>query len=205
MYQNSVRTRRMIEEDGENLFGAESPEYRTRRMIGDDGEDLFDTESREYRQFRSHMYSRTKGLKRESPVALVRKLEVGKADFGRKGGASRAQMMDNFMPVHFQRYLDDGRNRFRQYNGCFCRFLAYNGIFNRDGSMFITAGNDQRVLVYDTSSDLNEWKRKQTIQARAVEWTITDMDISPSQRFLAFSSLNPFIHLVRPFPPHTHR
>jgi hypothetical protein len=54
---------------------------------------------------------------------------------------------------------------------------------------------DHRIIFYDTTNT-EEFKKLFQFKAAFAQWTITDYAISPNNRFLAYSSLVPCIHLA---------
>lgn len=76
---------------------------------------------------------------------------------------------------------------------------VYGGHFvGEDGARFVTSCQDKIIRVYQTGlSDCESgWSRTHAIEALGVRWTITDFDVSPDGRRLAYASLNRFVHLV---------
>lgn len=76
-----------------------------------------------------------------------------------------------------------------------------------DGNRFITACQDRYIRVYENTKSDNpkDWKCTHEIYAQGVNWTITDFDVSPDGRWLAYSSINRVVHiadLVRKDEPH---
>ena len=87
---------------------------------------------------------------------------------------------------------------------------AYSGQFSQDGSFFYTCVQDFRVRLYSTLNpgikssvaDMDErmttdtrMKLYKTIRADVGRWTITDATLSPDNRFIAYSSICPIVHL----------
>ena len=46
-------------------------------------------------------------------------------------------------------------------------------------------------------SDLSHWECTNTFTGRGVNWTITDLDLSPDQNYLIYASVGPILNLVR--------
>lgn len=65
------------------------------------------------------------------------------------------------------------------------------GQYSRDGSLFMSAAQDRRVRLYDSVS----WKTKKEIHARNIEWSIIDIDYSPDQRWIIYSSWSDYVHM----------
>jgi len=143
----------------------------------------FDMEA--YKSFESTQRSQSGDLDATLPLRIIRDREVGRADWGSFSGARRAQLMDNFLPVQCKRVV--GRLP--------CR--VYTGNFSGDGDLFVAAGQDGIIRVYDTHihEDI-PWNVQNTIEAQNVQWTITDTDLSPGNRFLVFSSMHESVTVV---------
>lgn len=62
------------------------------------------------------------------------------------------------------------------------------GQFSDDGNFFYACVKDLRVRMYDTSDPYN-WKHYKTADYPMGQWTLTDADLSPDNRWLAYSSL----------------
>ena len=67
-----------------------------------------------------------------------------------------------------------------------------------DGNRFITACQDRFIRVYENtkSDDPKDWICTHEIAAQGVNWTVTDFDVSPDGRWLAYSSINRVVHIV---------
>lgn len=73
---------------------------------------------------------------------------------------------------------------------------AYSGQFSQDGSFFYTCSQDFRVRLYDTS-DPTQWRHYKTVVGSSGRWTITDANLSPDNRFVAYSSITPVVYMAR--------
>ncbi|KAF2460418.1 WD40-repeat-containing domain protein [Lineolata rhizophorae] len=67
---------------------------------------------------------------------------------------------------------------------------CYSGQFSDDGNFFFSCAQDLRVRMYDTSNPY-DWKYYKTADFMGGRWTITDASLSPDNRFLAYSSIQP--------------
>ncbi|KAL2161317.1 hypothetical protein VTH06DRAFT_8538 [Thermothelomyces fergusii] len=76
------------------------------------------------------------------------------------------------------------------------------GQFSDDGNFFYTCVKDFKVRLYDTSSPYN-WKHYKTITYPFGQWTMTDADLSPDNKWLAFSSLQPHVGIAATDPNDT--
>lgn len=73
---------------------------------------------------------------------------------------------------------------------------AYSGQFSQDGSFFYTCSQDFRVRLYDTT-DPTRWKHYKTVVGSTGRWTITDANLSPDNRFVAYSSITPVVYMAK--------
>lgn len=73
---------------------------------------------------------------------------------------------------------------------------AYSGQFSQDGSFFYTCSQDFRVRLYDTT-DPTQWKHYKTVLGGSGRWTITDANLSPDNRFVAYSSITPVVYMAK--------
>jgi WD repeat-containing protein 23 len=76
------------------------------------------------------------------------------------------------------------------------------GQFSDDGNFFYSCVKDFKVRLYDTSSPYN-WKHYKTITYPFGQWTMTDADLSPDNKWLAFSSLQPHVGIAATDPNDT--
>ncbi|XP_062180333.1 LEC14B homolog [Phragmites australis] len=70
---------------------------------------------------------------------------------------------------------------------------AYVSQFSADGSLLIAGFRGSRIRIYDAEKG---WKVRKDISCRSLRWTVSDIALSPDQRFLAYSSLSPIVHIV---------
>ncbi|WFD37512.1 uncharacterized protein MJAP1_000456 [Malassezia japonica] len=105
---------------------------------------------------------------------------------------------------------------------------CYSGQYSEDSSFFYTCTRDMRVHIYDTSQaprrqavtvddssvpyglrsslafespeQITSLNLIQTLEARRGQWTITDVNISPDNQWIVYSSISPYVGLspVRP-------
>ncbi|KAL2023523.1 hypothetical protein VTK56DRAFT_2131 [Thermocarpiscus australiensis] len=76
------------------------------------------------------------------------------------------------------------------------------GQFSDDGNFFYTCVKDFKVRMYDTSSPYN-WKHYKTVTYPFGQWTMTDADLSPDNKWLAFSSLQTHVGIAATDPNDT--
>jgi len=62
------------------------------------------------------------------------------------------------------------------------------GQFSEDGNFFYACVKDFKVRMYDTSNPYN-WKHYKTVTYPFGQWTLTDADLSPDNKWLAYTSL----------------
>lgn len=62
------------------------------------------------------------------------------------------------------------------------------GQFSDDGNFFYACVNDFRVRMYDTSNPYN-WRYYKTVTYPFGQWRLTDADLSPDNKWLAYTSL----------------
>lgn len=65
------------------------------------------------------------------------------------------------------------------------------GQYSRDGSNFMSAAQDSVVRLYDTDG----WKLRKEIHARHIGWSVIDIDYSPDQRWIIYSSWSEYVHI----------
>ena len=70
---------------------------------------------------------------------------------------------------------------------------AYVSQFSSDGSLLVAGFRGSRIRVYDADRG---WKVHKNISCRSMRWTVSDIALSPDQRYLAYSSLSPIVHIV---------
>jgi WD repeat-containing protein 23 len=70
---------------------------------------------------------------------------------------------------------------------------AYVSQFSADGSLLVAGFRGSRIRIYDSEKG---WKVRKDISCRSLRWTVSDIALSPDQRFLAYSSLSPIVHIV---------
>jgi len=71
---------------------------------------------------------------------------------------------------------------------------VFCGTHARDGDIFMTACQDRKLRIYDSSRE--SFNLKQTIEARDVGWSILDVAVSPDGEHLVYSSWSDSLHQV---------
>lgn len=92
----------------------------------------------------------------------------------------RAAACANYVPNKME-------TKAQHHNKLFC------GSYSRDGTVFLSACQDQRLRLYDTT--LGQFKEFRNIVARDVGWSVIDTDYSPDQQYLIYSSWSDYVHL----------
>ena len=54
--------------------------------------------------------------------------------------------------------------------------------------------SQESITVFDTKDPFN-WALRSNIEAEEISWTVTDMDVTPDEQFLIYSSIDPFVRL----------
>lgn len=90
----------------------------------------------------------------------------------------RIHIAQRALPIH-------GRLLFQYDHHIFC------GQYSRDGSVFMSAAQDSRVRLYNSDT----WSPIKEIHARHVEWSVIDIDYSPDQRWIIYSSWSDYVHI----------
>ncbi|XP_033626162.1 DDB1- and CUL4-associated factor 11-like [Asterias rubens] len=85
-------------------------------------------------------------------------------------------------------YLPNSMRSIAQYNT-----KAFCGNYSKDGSVFLSACQDQVLRVYDTTK--GKFEKFKEIRARDVGWSILDTAFSPDGNYLIYSSWSECIHL----------
>lgn len=69
---------------------------------------------------------------------------------------------------------------------------VYCGQFSEDGNFFYACAKDFKVRMYDTSNPYN-WRYYKTASYNWGQWTLTDAHLSPDNKWLAYTSLQPHV------------
>lgn len=92
-----------------------------------------------------------------------------------------------------QRFLPDQAKSTNSYEArLFC------GQFSTDGSVFMSACQDQYLRMYKTEQ-LDSWKPFKEIECKQIGWSIVDTDYSPDNRFCIYSTWSRNVHLCNVF------
>ncbi|KAF3334570.1 LEC14B protein-like protein [Carex littledalei] len=119
---------------------------------------------------------------RNKPLSLSSfKLLAGREGTGRFSLADRACVLGQHIPVRGPWYVDSMDSE------------AYVSRFSDDGSLFVVGFRGSHIRIYDVEKG---WKVQKDISARSLRWTITDTALSTDQRYLAYASLSPIVHVV---------
>lgn len=121
------------------------------------------------------------GQQRPTPLAAL----IAARERGLPGGpcftqGDRCRIMNRLLPnVH--KSIDE------QHSKIFC------GTFSRDGHSFLTASQDKKLRIYDSSR--HTYTPIKTIMGQNVGWSILDTAFSPDGEYVAYSSWSESIHL----------
>lgn len=77
------------------------------------------------------------------------------------------------------------------------RQKVFCGTYSKCGDLFMSAGQDQKIRLYDTRR--GQFRFKRSIQARNVGWSVLDVALSPDNCHLIYSSWCDSIHQVSLF------
>lgn len=72
---------------------------------------------------------------------------------------------------------------------------VYSGQFSDDGNFFYACVEDFKVRMYDTSNPY-KWRYYKTVDYHAGRWTLTDATLSPDNKYLAYTSIQPTVCLA---------
>ncbi|KAK9880734.1 hypothetical protein WA026_013058 [Henosepilachna vigintioctopunctata] len=117
----------------------------------------------------------------ESLVYLLRNREVGKSSpYMNMTFGNKCKIANRFLP---NRGVE-----IDYYNGkVFC------GIYNKDGSRYLTGSQDRRLRLY--KSDDCSYQLLSTFAATDVGWSIIDVAFSPDQKSFAYSTWSSYLHI----------
>ncbi|KAL9318373.1 hypothetical protein ACSQ67_014890 [Phaseolus vulgaris] len=116
-----------------------------------------------------------------SPVKMLAGRESNYSGRGRFSSADRCHLLSRYLPVNGPWLIDQMSSR------------AYVSQFSADGSLFIAGFQGSHIRIYDVDRG---WKVQKNILAKNLRWTITDTCLSPDQRYLAYASMSPIVHIV---------
>ncbi|XP_039194008.1 DDB1- and CUL4-associated factor 11 isoform X1 [Crotalus tigris] len=70
---------------------------------------------------------------------------------------------------------------------------AFCGIYSRDGQLFMSACQDQRIRLYDCA--YGAFRNIRSIKARDVGWSVLDVAFTPDRTHFLYSSWSDYIHI----------
>ncbi|KAI5867414.1 WD40 repeat-like protein [Durotheca rogersii] len=79
---------------------------------------------------------------------------------------------------------------------------VYSGQFSDDGNFFFACVKDMKVRMYDTSNPY-DWRHYKTVSFSFGSWTLTDASLSPDNKWLAYTSIQPNVCLAPTDPNDT--
>eukprot|EP00252_Welwitschia_mirabilis_P009699 TRINITY_DN2244_c0_g1_i1.p1 TRINITY_DN2244_c0_g1~~TRINITY_DN2244_c0_g1_i1.p1 ORF type:complete len:552 (+),score=103.27 TRINITY_DN2244_c0_g1_i1:222-1877(+) len=138
----------------------------------------------EFNSLPNYTYFTMAGKNKNGYVSTFKMLAAREANYsgiGKFSASDRCHVASRYLPTSGPRAIDNMNSR------------AYTGQFSSDGSLFVAGFQDRRIRVYDVE---NKWKIKKEVLARSLRWTVTDTALSPDQRFLVYSTINPVVHIV---------
>ncbi|GJD11009.1 LEC14B protein [Galdieria sulphuraria] len=103
---------------------------------------------------------------------------------GNLKSSAKANITQRFVPNLFRAYVSK------------CSRRIYGGFFSPDGTLFCSSEQDDAINIFQTDCCVNSWKHIKAIPCRNVNWTVTDMSMSPNQSLLAFTSITSLVQLV---------
>lgn len=133
----------------------------------------------------NQMLSRVVHGKKKLPVSTTKMLFGRACNYSGRGRFSRADcchVLSRYLPTNGPWPIDQMDSR------------AYVSQFSADGSLFVAAFQGSNIKIYDVERG---WKVQKNILAKSLRWTITDTSLSPDQRYLAYSSMSPFVYIVK--------
>ena len=71
---------------------------------------------------------------------------------------------------------------------------VYNGRFSPDGN-FYCCGSQSDVNVFDTT-DPYDWTHLKSEDGIGIQWTVTDIDFTPCQKYILYSTIDSHISLI---------
>lgn len=74
-------------------------------------------------------------------------------------------------------------------------YPVYSGQFSEDGNFFFACVKDFKVRMYDTSNPYR-WRYYKTVDYPFGQWTLTDATLTPDNKYLAYSSIQPKVCLA---------
>ena len=80
---------------------------------------------------------------------------------------------------------------------------GYNGQYSPDGQVFYCSTQDD-IVVFDTS-DPFDWSVLKRYEGLNIQWTISDIDISPSRKYLLYSTMSSYVTLLALEPDEENR
>lgn len=116
-----------------------------------------------------------------STFKLLSGRESNLSGFGRFSSADCSYALRDHLPVKGPWCVDDMDSE------------AYISQFSSDGSLLIGGFRGGHIRIYNAD---NKWKIHKDITCKKLRWTVSDIALSPDQRYLAYSSLSPTVHIV---------
>uniref|UniRef100_UPI00358E541F DDB1- and CUL4-associated factor 11 n=1 Tax=Myxine glutinosa TaxID=7769 RepID=UPI00358E541F len=99
----------------------------------------------------------------------------------------QAQVLSRFIPKHIWRKEKLGEK-------VFC------GVYTVDGSMFLSACQDQKIRMYNTRN--GSFKKFKTVRAQDMGWSVLDTAFTPDGAHFLYSSWSNYIHICNIYGKH---
>lgn len=116
----------------------------------------------------------------KSFAGLLRQREQGRCLSSSFSHGECSDIRSHFLPNHMTH-----KETFQQ--------KAFCGVYSKDGSIFMSACQDQNVRLYDTRD--GRFRLFKTIKARDVGWSVLDVAFTPDGAHLLYSSWSDYIHI----------
>ncbi|TGZ82129.1 WD40 repeat-like protein [Ascodesmis nigricans] len=115
---------------------------------------------------------------------------LGKKILGRQLGAFTGERARIYNQLIAQDLVPSSKAEFVIHSD----HCSYSGQFSRDGNLFYTCTQDFYVRIYDTSNPY-KWRFIKSAHYLDGIWTLTDADLSPDSRYIAYSSITNQVYL----------
>uniref|UniRef100_A0A0D9V180 Uncharacterized protein n=2 Tax=Leersia perrieri TaxID=77586 RepID=A0A0D9V180_9ORYZ len=116
-----------------------------------------------------------------STFKLLSGRESNRSGIGRFSSADCSYALRKHLPVKGPWCVDDMDSE------------AYISQFSADGSLLIGGFRGSHIRIYNAEK---KWTIHKDITCKKLRWTVSDIALSPDQRYLAYSSLSPIVHMV---------
>lgn len=138
-------------------------------------------------KLRSRPHQHLRGImpgKLRLPVSTLKMLMGRESNYsgrGRFSSADASHVLSRYLPINGPWGVD-------QLNS-----PAYVSQFSNDGLFFVAGFQGGHIRIYNVDKG---WQVEKDILVKRLSWTVTDTSLSPDQRFLAYASMSPVVHIV---------